>query len=305
MFQRSLWPRERCFNCIWFLGRVFSKEEVDAPDSFCSQSVDLNHFFEEDGKIYGYQGLKITIWVSSICFHAYAEITFQNTSDGGKGDYRSEICSLVIPYKIFLLRILLRKRRISFKHFQPECDYVKSIVSKAEILQQNTTNGHNSDSNSYLKTDCSDLEVIQAVVGTMPVGHLYSRLVPLVLILVDGSNQLRLLGFAAIYRFYHYRDSLRLRLSQILVLPPYQREGYGRHLLEGRTWGLQRSGVIEFPTDYDQEMSFVMFRCTNGEASRIEMDENQTNQEQQLKGLVDKRMKEIKSIAQKVCPRSS
>ncbi|CAL5335096.1 unnamed protein product [Camellia sinensis] len=41
--------------------------------------------------------------------------------------------------------------------------------------------------------------------------------------------------------------------------------------------------------------------CTNGEASRIEMDENQTNQEQQLKGLVDERMKEIKSIAQKVC----
>ncbi|CAL5347092.1 unnamed protein product [Camellia sinensis] len=148
---------------------------------------------------------EITIWVSSISFHAYAEITFQSTSDGGKGDYRSEICSTV------------------------------SIVSKGEILQQNTTNAHNSDSNSYLKTDCSDLEgdkrnagrrgrtwvevirndmtivnltknvivngangrklihvagpnVIRVVVGTMPVGHLYSRLVPLVLILVDGSN---------------------------------------------------------------------------------------------------------------------
>ncbi|CAL5389827.1 unnamed protein product [Camellia sinensis] len=174
---------------------------------------------------------EITIWVSSISFHEYAEITFQSTSDvsiyGGKGDYRSEICSPV------------------------------SIVSKGEILQQNTTNAHNSDSNSYLKTDCSDFEVIRVVVGTMPVGHLYSRLVPLVLILVHGSNpidiidprceillivqkkidlqggnQLRLLGFAAIYRFYHYPDSLRLRLSQIFVLPPYQRKGYGRHLLE-------------------------------------------------------------------------
>ncbi|CAL5413240.1 unnamed protein product [Camellia sinensis] len=207
---------------------------------------------------------EITIWVSSISFHAYAGITFQSTSDGGKGDYRSEICSPV------------------------------SIVSKGEILQENATNAHNSDSNSYLKTDCSDLEVlfnafagdkrnvgrrgrtwvevirndmtivnltknvivngangrklihvagpnvIRVVVGTMPVGHLYSRLVPLVLILVDGSNpidiidprckillivqkkidlqggnQLRLLGFAAIYRFYHYPDSLRLRLSQL------------------------------------------------------------------------------------------
>ena len=38
---------------------VSSKEEVDAPDSYCIQPVDLNHFFEEDGKIYGYQGLKV------------------------------------------------------------------------------------------------------------------------------------------------------------------------------------------------------------------------------------------------------
>ncbi|GMP51110.1 hypothetical protein CsSME_00017474 [Camellia sinensis var. sinensis] len=50
---------------------------------------------------------------------------------------------------------------------------------------------------------------------------------------------------------------------------------------------------------------YLRIKCMNGEASWIEMDENQTNQEQQLKGLVDERMKEIKSIAQKVCPRSS
>ncbi|CAL5388603.1 unnamed protein product [Camellia sinensis] len=251
---------------------------------------------------------EITIWVNSISFHAYAEITFQSTSDGGKGDYRSEICSPV------------------------------SIVSKGEILQQNTTNAHNSDSNSYLKTDCSDLEdwpqVIRVVVGTMPVGHLYSRLVPLVLILVD-----------AIYHFYDYPDSLRLRLSQLFILPPYQRKGYDRHLLEVLNNVAICENVydltIEEPLDSLQHVRTCIevirkdsgaaekrvvgripgrrcslatdicmlledkVLCTNGEASRIEMDENQTNQEQQLKGLVDERMKEIKSIAQKVCPRSS
>lgn len=34
----------------------------------------------------------------------------------------------------------------------------------------------------------------------------------------QGGNQLRLLGFAAIYRFYHYPDSLRLRLGQVCSL---------------------------------------------------------------------------------------
>ncbi|XP_057548242.1 histone acetyltransferase type B catalytic subunit-like [Amaranthus tricolor] len=42
----------------------------------------------------------------------------------------------------------------------------------------------------------------------------------------------RLLGFIATYRFFHYPDSSRLRLSQILILPPYQHKGYGRHLVE-------------------------------------------------------------------------
>ncbi|KAI8004169.1 Mitogen-activated protein kinase kinase kinase NPK1 [Camellia lanceoleosa] len=280
---------------------VSSKEEVDALDSFCIQPVDLNYFFK-DGKIYDYQGLKITIWVSSISFHAYAEIIFQSTSDGGKGDYRSEICS-------------------PGNHGPPI---------------QNITNGHNSDSNSYLKTDCSDLEVIQVVVGTMPVGHLYSRLVPLVLILVDGSNpiditdprceillivqkkidlqggnQLRLLGFRAIYHFYHYPNSLCLRLSQVvfpnqnpsmLLKMMYMCPTKGKEHQHKSKVQDDKNGTISLPVPHRRKFPiwfslvaseyqggdvplpqisacYLRIKCTNGEASRIEMDENQTNPE--------------------------
>lgn len=31
----------------------------------------------------------------------------------------------------------------------------------------------------------------------------------------EGGSQLRLLGFSTVYRFYHYPDSCRLRLSQV------------------------------------------------------------------------------------------
>ncbi|PON32270.1 Histone acetyltransferase type B, catalytic subunit [Parasponia andersonii] len=48
----------------------------------------------------------------------------------------------------------------------------------------------------------------------------------------QGDEQSLLLGLAAAYRFYHYPQSSRLRISQILVLPPYQHQGYGRYLLE-------------------------------------------------------------------------
>lgn len=36
-----------------------SQEEVGAQDAFCIDPVDLNQFFGEDGKIYGYKDLKV------------------------------------------------------------------------------------------------------------------------------------------------------------------------------------------------------------------------------------------------------
>ncbi|XP_010497390.1 PREDICTED: histone acetyltransferase type B catalytic subunit-like, partial [Camelina sativa] len=41
---------------------VSSKEEVDSPDISCVKPVDLNDFIDGDGKIYGYQGLKV-MWI--------------------------------------------------------------------------------------------------------------------------------------------------------------------------------------------------------------------------------------------------
>ncbi|XP_043808116.1 histone acetyltransferase type B catalytic subunit isoform X4 [Manihot esculenta] len=341
---------------------VSSKEQVGASENYCIDPVDLNGFFDEDGKIYGYQGLK-----------------------GGKGI-------------------------------------------------------------TELK---SSLQVVRMVIGNEGTGHLYSRLIPLVLLLVDGSNpidvtdpgwelyvlvqeindeqgdiQHRVLGFTAVYRFYHYPDKTRLRLSQILVLPPYQHKGYGRRLVEvvnnvaisedvydltveepldyfqhvrtcidvqrllvfspiqdainsavsnlkqgklskkahvprfmppstaiedvrktlkinrkqflqcwevliylgldpadkcmedfvtiisnrvkadilGKDSGNGGKQVIEVPSDYSAEMSFVMFRTGNVEGGSLQMDENQTNQREQLQQLVDARIKEIQSIAQKLRP---
>jgi len=45
-----------CYDCT-----VSSKEEFDAPESFIINPVDLNSYFDDDGKIYGYEGLKVCI----------------------------------------------------------------------------------------------------------------------------------------------------------------------------------------------------------------------------------------------------
>lgn len=418
---------------------VSSKEEVASPDSFLLEAVDLNHFFEEDGKIYGYQGLNITIWVSSVSFHAYADISFETQRDGGKG-----ITDLKGALQNIFAENLLEKKEDFLGTFSSETHYIRSTVSNAEVIQQKALTECNTVSNGQI-TENYILEV-HRVTGS-PVGLLYVRLVSLVLLLIDGSNPidvtdprweiyvlvkkpsdageddpLNLIGFAAVYRFHRYPDSERLRLGQVLILPPYQRKGYGRFVLEvlnqiatssnvydltveepvdslqhvrtcidvqrllvfepiqdalkavisslkqedtsnvgpkcefdppcnavekvrkhlkinkkqfsqcweilvymgldpvakyiqvfrtiiserikadviGKSSESDGKQLIDVSTEYDEEMSFVMFKSQSDEKSSIEVDESQSNQEEQLKQLVDERMKEITSVAEKV-----
>ncbi|KAM7274849.1 hypothetical protein ACFE04_016715 [Oxalis oulophora] len=426
---------------------VSSKEQVDTSDAFCIEPVDLNNFFDDDGKIHGYKGLKINIWISSVSFHSYADVTFESKSDvsvtqvnglveiGGKG-----ITDLKSNLQKFLADTIVENKDEFLQTFSKESGFIGSIVSNGEILNKKTSDG---------LTDDPDLEVVRLIVGSDAAGHLYSRVIPLVLLLIDGSSpidvddpqwelylliqkqknqqgdtQRRLLGFTAMYRFYHYPDSTRLRLSQILVFPPYQNKGHGTYLVEAlsnvaisdnvydltveeplddfqrvrtcvdlkkllafdpikkyiqsavlslkhgklskkthiprfvppvtasedvrknlkinkkqfhQCWeiliylGLDPEGqgmedyltvianrvkadilgedsetagkqVIEVPSEYSPEMSFVMFKSKSGESSTtVQVDEKtQTNQEEQLKELIDERINEIKLIAQKV-----
>jgi len=40
------------------------------------------------------------------------------------------------------------------------------------------------------------------------------------------------LGLTTMYNFWAYPENVRLRLSQILVLPPYQEAGLGKRMLQ-------------------------------------------------------------------------
>lgn len=68
----------------------------------------------------------------------------------------------------------------------------------------------------------------------------------------------------------------------------------------GKDSGTSGKQLIEVPSEYDPEMSFVMFRSEANESSAVQMDDNQKNQEEQLQKLVQERLDEIKLIAGKV-----
>ncbi|XP_048624866.1 histone acetyltransferase type B catalytic subunit-like isoform X1 [Brassica napus] len=235
----------------------------------------------------------------------------------------------------------------------------------------------------------------------------------------------QIVGFTAVYKFYRYPDRLRMRLSQILVLPSFQGKGFGSYLVEvvnkvataenvydltveepsekfqhirtcidinrlrafdpikpaidsavetltkgklskkaqiprftpplnaidkvretlkinkkhflkcweiliylaldpidkylddytsvitnhvragilGKDIEAPKKQVVDVPTSYAAEASFVVFKSLSGEANNgndVQVDENKPDQEEQLKQLVEERIREIKLVAGKV-----
>ncbi|KAF8102660.1 hypothetical protein N665_0197s0024 [Sinapis alba] len=417
---------------------VSSREEVGSPEVPCVSPVDLNDFFDGDGKIYGYQGLKINVWINSISLHSYADITYKSTTNGDKGitDLKSAL------QNIFAETIVDNKDEF-LKTFSTEKDFIRNMVSNGEVVHYGVIDG--SSTNALVAP--SNLQVVRMEIGSPNAGLLYSRLVPLVLLFVDGSNPIdvtdpdwhlylliqkkehkeeplyQIVGFTAIYKFYRYPDRLRIRLSQILVLPSFQGKGFGSYLLEvvnkvataenvydltveepsekfqhirtcidinrlrafdpikpdidsavetltkgklskkaqvprftpplnaiekvretlkinkkqflkcweilmylaldpiekymedytcvitnhvradilGKDIEAPKKQVVDVPTSYAAEASFVVFKSLNGEeANNVQVDENKPDQEQQLKQLVEERIREIKLVAEKV-----
>lgn len=70
----------------------------------------------------------------------------------------------------------------------------------------------------------------------------------------------------------------------------------------GKDAGDAGKQLVDVPTEYDQEPSFVMFKSQNGESSLTVKEDDQNNQEEQLQQLVNERIKEVELIAQKVSP---
>jgi histone acetyltransferase 1 len=46
----------------------------------------------------------------------------------------------------------------------------------------------------------------------------------------DGKIEYRIVGWTSVYHFYHYPSSLRPRISQVVILHPYRRQGHGTHI---------------------------------------------------------------------------
>jgi len=219
-------------------------DELSFPPEFSER------FFGEDGRIYGYKGLKIDVWLHAVSFHAHANIHYDaKLRDGGPGNPTADL-----PAKMKeIFDDALIADRDAFLETIP-----RSTDSFLQILQEEGTilSSWRSDSEGKsMATDATDgklRQIVRLELRDARVRKWYSCLTPLILLFIEGGRPIEsddplweiyvtlegegpeivVTGFCTVYRFYHYPDSMRLRVSQILVLPPYQGQGYGFRLLE-------------------------------------------------------------------------
>ncbi|XP_078153749.1 histone acetyltransferase of the GNAT family 2 isoform X3 [Carex rostrata] len=266
-------------DCIKIFA-VKNEEEVGSTNCLQIEPVDLNHFFGEDGKIYGYNGLQINVWLSMVSFHAYVDVSFESKCAGGKG-----VTDLKDPLKSIFGESLLEKEEF-LQTFSRDRDYVRNTVADGEAVQLDSSK---KDANSNSDNKDSIIEVIRLGMENANAGLLYSRLVSLVLLLVDGANpidvtdpkweiyvavkrssenelsnnsKVEMLGFATVYHFFYYPDTSRMRIGQILVLPPFQSHGHGRLLLEAINYvAISKNAhdiTVEEPSEYLQYLRACM-----------------------------------------------
>lgn len=80
-------------DCI-ALHLVSTPEEMRDAGGVEDKSLSFNpeyvqHFVGEHGKIYGYKGLKIDVWLNALSFHAYVDIKYESKVEEGKSEKKN------------------------------------------------------------------------------------------------------------------------------------------------------------------------------------------------------------------------
>jgi histone acetyltransferase 1 len=79
----------------------------------------------------------------------------------------------------------------------------------------------------------------------------------------DGEQRYHFMGYTSVYSYWYYPNLTRLRLSQFIILPPYQAQGHGAELYnETMKLALNRESVTELTIE-DPSEAFDKLRDTN------------------------------------------
>lgn len=224
---------------------------------------DMAHqVFGDEEQIAGYSDLQVDVWLDPNTFKAYLEVHFsekQEPADDIEASLREWFGEDGITTDGAAFRASLAAS-------QP--------LAAAELGQLRYSTGQAGAAGA------AAVEVYHSQLASAParLKALHAALQPLLVFYIDAASYLDatdpdwqlllavqqhkertiVVGLCAVYRCYRYPSGCRLRLSQLLVLPPFQRQGVGRALLRAAYSVAQELGArdvtFEDPTEQLQAL---------------------------------------------------
>lgn len=233
---------------------------------------EMSHqIFGEGESIFGYRDLKVRLYYAECSLAIYLNMSYAEKidvkkSDGVKADNVLKMIKEKLPPKIYTncdeFLALLQKESL----FRPFGTHLQSFVFgketsfprtyelyKADVTVPGFVDYHERmqsfilwfiDAASYIDSDDEKWEYF--------VMHEKK--------LVDGKNRYPFVGYATVYRYYAYPANMRPRISQMFILPPYQKQGLGAEMLQGMyNCYTKRADVLDITVE-DPSQTFTRLR---------------------------------------------
>ncbi|KAG2487112.1 hypothetical protein HYH03_014225 [Edaphochlamys debaryana] len=247
------------FRALTCSGREALLTEIEAGGA--PVSVDFLHqHFGDSEQIRGYSGLVITIWMHVPTWHTWIDIQYDAKRPGA--DPLSSIfegaypCGYCRTKDDFLSAVLATAAALPDLASLGQCAGRLTLTAARPAALYGCATTAAAGAGASGKAAGAAVEVavrrFQLCNAPQEVKALHQRLEPLLLFTIDGANFIDdedpswelllpvarapdggclVLGLATLFNFYAYPASCRLRVSQVLVVSPWQGLGLGKALL--------------------------------------------------------------------------
>ena len=202
----------------------------------------VHQIFGLDEIVRGYRGLKVSITLDPVSLHALVEITHE--AEAPKGIPKDDVPALLREKLCLDFTESPREYHARVDRFRE--DWMDRVLARGRRVDGHCQSGKG-------RQVCPTISVYQfRPSDSEEVQRWHDRMQPFVLLFIDGGScidnredrwevlvgvleqegQRSVVGFATLYSFLQMARRPRVRLSQVVVMPPFQRRGVGTALVE-------------------------------------------------------------------------
>lgn len=244
-------------NDVLALKLIFTQDDLeeDTDDNPAFAPEYTHQIFGDDENIFGYKDLTIQYYLTPAMLNAYIGLSYNEKitpqrfegieSDDVYDAFEKFGCSPGFTRNIDLFCSEKLKQDLEFKPFGKKIhEYTVDVKSKKhgkskmaknskkfEIYKIDSTHDdyHRSEFNNYLQRVQT---LLVFFIETASFVDTEDDQWTFYLMYEKKSDRYVTMGYLSVYNYYAYPDKIRSRISQMFILPTYQQNGHGAHLME-------------------------------------------------------------------------